>query len=185
MSRFFFFFLPFHLTSFHSITDSLFLFYSLSDICGCLGHHLSYAESCRPLFEQAFSTSGTKRPAERSLSEPSNKRHQFHMSSPPSTLPPDRDQSEDSPITSLPTAAVMTGVNDNLMLGAPNSSPTHNPREPSAVCNASLDIAQAMGNNTSVQQNDTNIAVNVGRTHQVSGNGDINQIQLNHTQNGK
>ena len=162
---------------------------SLSDICRCLGHRLLYAESCRPLFEQAFSTSGTKRPAERSLSELSNKRHQ------PLMLHPDRKgmnrgdelglhQSEDSPITSLPTAATVTGVNDNLMLGAPNSLPTHNPLESSAVCNAELDIAQDMGINTSVQQDSTNFAVNVGQTHQVSGN-DINQVQLNHTQNGK
>lgn len=183
--------------SLHFIRSPTYCFSSsLPDICRCLGHHLFYAESCRPLFEQVFSNSGRKRPAERSLSELSNKRSQFHIPSPPLMLPPDREemnrgvelglyQSQYSPITSLPTAATVTAINNNYMPGASNSSPTHNPLEPSAVCNAKLDIAQAMGIDTSVQQNDTNFAVNVQQTHQVSGIGDINQVQLNHTQNGK
>lgn len=79
----------------------------------------------------------------------------------------------------------MSDVDDNSMPGAHNSSSTQISSEPSGICDIELTMAQTMGINIEAQQNCTHFGDDDRQTPQIRGNTDVDQIQLNHTQNGK
>ena len=93
-------------------------------------------------------------------------------------------QSRGSPITSLLAAAAMTDARNTSIQNLRNSSPAPMTLQPSAACDAELDMVQTMNTDIEERQNDTNFSVENEQTIQTARDADMDQVVLDHTRNG-